>query len=132
MTVQVPVRLLAAGHGPAFGQIENLSVSGGFVRTDWPGPPGARVQLEILRNGSIAPNMERIAAHVTRTTSDGMAVEWCDLAPQPVRHLLGTNLHPPLRLVRAERFRRVRIAAGAQPPLADAVAVDCRTTRAAG
>ena len=132
MTVRLSVRLLAADHEPVSGQIENLSVSGAFVRTDWSGPPGASLEIEVLGDGPFGLHMDRIAAHVTRTTSNGMAIEWCDLAPQPVRLLLGPDRHRALRLVCSEEYRRDRIPVEAQPALAGAMAAEGATTRAAG
>ena len=132
MLVQLPVRLLAADHEPVSAQIENLSVSGAFVRTDWSGPPGACLEVEVLGNDPIGLHMERIVAHITRMTSNGMAIEWCDLAPQPVRLLLGPDRHRALRLVCSEEYRRDRIPVEAQPALAGAMAADGATTRAAG
>lgn len=108
MTLWVPVRLLIGGNGPVSGQMENVSVSGAFVRTHWSGPLGVRVEIEVLRGGPFGQRLGPVAAHLIRQTPDGAALEWCDLAPQPVKVLLDATSARAACGSHPEESRRVR------------------------
>ncbi len=125
VNVQVPVQLISDGAMPTLGHLENVSVSGAFVRTDWRGPLGARIELEVLPKASREQRPYRVIAHVIRSTHEGTALEWCELAPQPVRMLLA-KAHAPLRCAtRSEPHGRAR------PPIAPP-AVPGSESRSAG
>lgn len=86
---RIPVRLTVGVGEFLLGQIVNVSISGAFVQT--PRPLALWTQLEVeavLRHHHVGRDPDRVAAHVTRRTSEGVGIEWCDLAPRSVRILL--------------------------------------------
>jgi hypothetical protein len=89
IALKIPVRLGLRSGKSLLAQMVNVSISGAFVQT----PRHIRLwtQLEvevILRHNHFGRNPERVVAHVTRQESDGVGIEWCDLAPRSVRVLL--------------------------------------------
>lgn len=117
VSLQVPVQLISDGAAPALGHLENLSVSGAFVRTGWHGPLGARIELEVLPKASREQKPHRVLAHVIRSTHEGTALEWCELAPHPVRLLLARASAPLACATRAEALSRVRLGGTPRPAL---------------
>jgi len=91
LIVKVPVRLIVESGDPVLGETLNISVSGAFVLTARPIALWARLEVEVILAGRREQRSERVAAHVTRRTRDGAAIEWCDLAPRAVRALLLAN-----------------------------------------
>ena len=117
VSLQIPVQLISDGAAPALGHLENLSVSGAFVRTGWRGPLGACIELEVLPKASREQRPNRVLAHVVRSTHEGTALEWCELAPQTVRLLLARASAPRACATGAESFRRVRLGGTPRPAL---------------
>lgn len=88
--LKIPVQIFVGSRRPVLGEIENASISGALVQTSRPIPLWARVEVEMLQPArQTGGEPERVAAHVTRRTSDAVAIEWCDLAPHSVRVLIG-------------------------------------------
>jgi hypothetical protein len=85
--VRVPVRLIGET-GDATGQTDNVSISGAFIRTARATALWTRLEVEFPHPHGPSEEPERIAAHVTRRTRDGVGVEWDELAPHAVRALL--------------------------------------------
>lgn len=117
---RVPVRLISESGEPICGQTVNISISGAFVEITRSGPLWARVEVEVNPQGAPRQWPERIAAHLTRRTRDGVAIEWCELAPQAVRALLpfGHPAAPPSLRTNMPRDDRpiagLRIGSGAR------------------
>ena len=89
IALKIPVRLATDGGAPMLGQMTNVSISGAFVETPRPMPLWTQIEVEVLlRHHSASRKPERVAAHVTRQSSGGAGIEWCDLAPPSVRVLL--------------------------------------------
>lgn len=86
--VRVPVRLIGESGEAVTGQTENVSISGAFIRTARILPLGTRLEVEFPHPDGLAEEPERIGAHVTRRTRDGVGIEWYELAPHSVRALL--------------------------------------------
>lgn len=70
--------------------MRNASISGAFIRAADRLPLWARLDVEVLLPGTPGRLAEHVPAHVTRTTTGGVGIEWHDLAPGPVRRLLAT------------------------------------------
>lgn len=87
--LRVPVQLLIGDSTPASGSLQNLSVSGAFVRTRWPAPLGTLLELEFPLINTYGQGQLRTAAYVTRRAADGIGIEWYDLAPPVALALLG-------------------------------------------
>lgn len=85
--LEMPLRLILGSFEPVTAQLCNLSVSGALVQTAQPLPLWARldVELDLPRQSR---RLERVAAHVTRRTKDGVGIAWSELAPHMVRVLL--------------------------------------------
>lgn len=88
IVVRVPVRLIAESGESATGQTENVSISGAFIRTAELVPLWIRLEVEFAPPDGLTERPERIAAHVTRRTREGLGIEWDELAPHTVRALL--------------------------------------------
>lgn len=86
--VKVPVRLITETGEPAAGQTENISISGAFIRTAHLAPLWSRLEVEFTHADGLTEEPERIGAHVTRRTHEGLGIEWYELAPHTVRALL--------------------------------------------
>ena len=115
--MQVPVRVRVDGGETMPGMLENVSVSGALVRTAWSGPLGARLELEILPTGSLGQPLGRAVGHVTRRSHDCTGLEWCDLAPEPVRLLLDPTFLGAVRSSTPAAPRRVRSNVESTPAL---------------
>lgn len=88
IAIKLQVRLVAEFCDLVIGETQNISVSGALLQTARPVPLWARLEVEVILSGQLERRLERVAAHVTRKTKDGVAIEWCDLAPRAVRALL--------------------------------------------
>lgn len=86
--VKLPVRLIPESGEPVIGETENISFSGALVQTARSVRLSARLQIEIILPREFGEKPERAAAHVTRKTRGGVAIEWSDFAPRTVRALL--------------------------------------------
>ena len=88
--VHEPVRLRTAGGMTGTGHIVSVSISGAFVKTALPAPPLAVILVRFMPErpqraySRFAPIIE---AHVVRRTEEGIALEWCDSAPELARVL---------------------------------------------
>jgi len=88
VAVDIPIRLLAThlllvGSG----RLVNLSLSGGLIATDLDLRVFSRVQVVVespLQEKHVAPTL---AAYAVRKCIEGIAVEWCELAPPAVAEL---------------------------------------------
>jgi len=87
-SVYVPVRLDARPRVLAPGSIRNASLSGAYIQTTASLEPGAFIDIQF--EGAPAPDDENcgVRACVVRRDAAGLAVEWCEFAPEPVRALL--------------------------------------------
>ena len=80
--VQVSANALSAE-----GYLENLSLSGGFLKADVDLGLHALIQVSI-NMPSPAQRATAIAAYVARRAQEGIGVEWCEFAPSVVKDLL--------------------------------------------
>jgi len=103
---QIPVLVEAIACAPVGARIDNLSLSGAFVRLAILGalPPTVFVQFEPAN--ATPDHRHRISAHVVRRTRDGIGLEWEEFAPIPIR----LHFAPP-----AEEPRAIGRTAGRQP-----------------
>lgn len=100
---------LACGSSPAVaGSLENVSVSGAFVRTEGCNPPRGPVEVVLAEPLAGRGHTVRLAAYVVRETATGVGLEWCEFAPRPIRELM----------MRGRRSGGARARARAQQPSA--------------
>jgi hypothetical protein len=87
IVVDIPVQVAADGSPTIHGRLKNLSLSGALVITDHALPLHAYVEISIkpLETGH---GPVRVMARVTRNLEGGVAVEWCEYAPNAVTDLL--------------------------------------------
>jgi hypothetical protein len=78
----------------------NLSVSGASIKADFDLRPLSRIQVLIELPHRFRCEAPTIAAYVTRSTKDGVGVEWCEFAPTPVSEVLQS--------LSARRYARIR------------------------
>jgi hypothetical protein len=92
--VNIPVHVSASAAAGAVGYMENLSLSGAFVKAD------VRLGLHSLIEVSItipssSRRTETVTAYVSRKVNAGIGIEWCEFAPSVVKDLLRS---PSIRL----------------------------------
>ena len=100
MPVSIPVRLDERRETLAFGRVVNVSLSGAYVETPTTVHPLLRVDVVCGRMLPDRSGSFRVAAYVTRATTQGLAVEWLEFAPAAIRTLIA----------RAESQTRGRVA----------------------
>jgi|SRR5450756_1435370 len=86
--VDIATQLRTPGGVIAQGRISNVSVSGAFIATKLPLALLSHVNVRLARPASERGARGHAEAQVVRRESDGIAVEWCELAPAAVRALL--------------------------------------------
>jgi len=99
--VQAAVRLRMAGGAATNGYLQNLSVSGAFVHTRVSAPIGALLELELPLAHRPGRHLPSACAYVARHTTEGMGIEWCDLAPPLALPLLGGHRTEAQELLRS-------------------------------
>lgn len=124
IVVRVPVRLIAESGESAIGQAENVSISGAFIRTAQLVPLWTRLEVEFEPPEGLKEKAERIAAHVTRRTREGVGIEWYELAPHTVRALLVPKEPRAMREARHDTRREVSPALEAQTKVAARIVID--------
>lgn len=82
-------------------RLRDVSVSGAFLETAALLRVFTNVEVQFrTHRGSDSPGL---AAHVVRTTPDGVAVEWIEFAPREVSRLMETYPVPPCAEASTER-----------------------------
>jgi hypothetical protein len=78
----VPVSLVARPAALGFGRILNVSATGAYIQTNLKLRLLTLVHLEALDSPFAAGLTRRVAAYVVRHCVSGIAVEWCEEAPE--------------------------------------------------
>jgi hypothetical protein len=86
--VDMDVRLVARPSAIGAGRLRDISVSGAFVQTRLTVPLLARIHVEVTLNLRHGAETHDIPAYVVRSGADGVGIEWCELAPDAVVHIL--------------------------------------------
>jgi hypothetical protein len=84
--VNIPVQV-SANALSADGSMKNLSLSGALVKADVNVGLHALIQVS-LNIPSPSQRAVAITAYISRKTTDGLGVEWCEFAPSVVKDLL--------------------------------------------
>lgn len=87
-TLDIGVKLYVGSRPPRSGRLLNASSSGSYVATNGPMPLMTRVYLALGWDSFGRADRQRIAAHVVRTDSRGIAIEWQEFAPALVLALI--------------------------------------------
>ncbi len=92
MPIYLPVRLDARPKALAPGCIRNASLSGAYIQTSAQLSPGILLDVEL--GMALLPGGERPCerAWLVRRDAHGLAVEWCEFAPQAIRALVASAL----------------------------------------
>jgi hypothetical protein len=98
--VDLPVNIVVSGSPTVSGRMRNISISGALLATDARLSPQAGITVVVAEspNGH-TPRME-LAARVIRNDEGAIAIEWCDMACQPLVDLLQAaraDAQPPVR-----------------------------------
>jgi hypothetical protein len=101
--VDIVVRLGSRPYTIRTGRLIDLSMSGGSITIGMDLRVLSRVQVALVLPARFPQATPVISAYVARRHRDGIGVEWCDFAPQPVLELLRS---PALR--HREHLRRPR------------------------
>ncbi len=86
--LSLPVRLEKEGRTLAFGRLRNASVSGAYVETSLDVQLLAPIEIVCGWATPGRAGTSVIAAYVVRVTATGVAVEWHEFGPGPIRPLL--------------------------------------------
>jgi len=113
--VQAAVRLRMAGGAAANGYLQNLSVSGAFVHTRVSAPIGARLELEFPLTHRSGHHLPSASAYVARRTTEGIGIEWCDLAPPLALALLSGHRTEAQEILRTGDALHAQDAAPSTP-----------------
>ena len=105
VAVRQTVKLACGSLRDVAGSLENVSVSGAFVRTEGFKPPRGPVEVLLTEPISGRGHSVRLAAYVVRETATGVGLEWCEFAPRAIRELM----------MRGRRAGGARTRARAQP-----------------
>lgn len=108
VAVRMTVELSSGSSPPVAGDLENVSSSGAFVRTQGRGPPRGPVQVVLQQDTSGRGRSVRLAAHVVRESEGGVGIEWSEFAPRAVRELMIRNRRSGGERARAWALRSVR------------------------
>jgi hypothetical protein len=92
--VNIPVHVSAAALTGVDGCMKNLSLSGALMKSDCDFRLHSLVEVRIEMS-TPAPRIAVVKAHVSRKLQEGVAVEWCEFAPNVVKDLLRS---PSVRL----------------------------------
>ena len=72
-------------------RVENVSLSGAFVRVVERIPEQAQLVVECAEQATGLASPWQVPAHVVRETPAGIGVEWCSFAPWAISSLLRRN-----------------------------------------
>ena len=87
IAVDIPIQVAAVGSPTIHGHLNNLSLSGALVTTDYALPLHAYIEIS-FRPLQTVHGAVRVMARVTRNLEGGVGVEWCEFAPSAVTDLL--------------------------------------------
>lgn len=113
VAVRRTVELACGSAAPVSGSLENVSVSGAFVRTEGCKPARGPVEVILGRPDYAAGRGRdvRLAAYVVRETAAGVGIEWSEFAPRAIRELMirdrrGGGARALARAQRPSRYSR--------------------------
>ncbi len=100
VAVDIPIRIGAPLFSAKRGRLTNVSLSGGFIKTQF----AMRVlsRLHVVMEVPRRPKSDAVTimAYVARKSEEGIGVEWCDFAPNAVAELIRTATAERLKLSR--------------------------------
>jgi hypothetical protein len=73
----------------ASGQLCEVSITGGFVRTVLPAQPLSYIAIQLLADEKLPREVLFVEGQVVHRTRHGLGIEWSEYAPRLVRHLTG-------------------------------------------
>lgn len=88
VSTSVVVRIDARPGVLVVGRLRNASLSGGYVEGVPPLPLLACVHVELEWGARQRQETGRVRAHVVRSDSGGLGVEWAEFAPAAIRTLM--------------------------------------------
>ncbi len=88
VVVDIPVQVSTPPLMGGNGRILNVSISGAWISGEFDLPPLARAMIVFDLRAGATPEPMPIACYVTRVRSQGIGVEWRELAPQIISDLL--------------------------------------------
>jgi PilZ domain len=88
LSVDLAVRIAGRPYNVRSARLADLSASGAYIKVHADLRPLSRVQIAIALPHKLTRPTPMVAAYVVRRCKDGIGVEWCEYAPQPVLELL--------------------------------------------
>ena len=86
--LEVPVRLALGGRPMGHGLLRNVSISGALIETALELPVFTNLVVVLPTSSEAAPSSAELAACVVRRQEAAFAVEWRDMACEPIVALL--------------------------------------------
>lgn len=86
--VEVPVKLALGGRPMGHGLLRNVSISGALIETALELPVFTNLVVVLPASSETAPSSAELAACVVRNQEAAFAVEWRDMACEPIVALL--------------------------------------------
>jgi hypothetical protein len=86
------VRVTRDRHVLGFARLQEVSLSGAFLKAAWHLPSLTRICLHVPHGGN-RHGTARVEAFVVRQGNEGLGVEWCDFAPPAIVNLV--DIHQP-------------------------------------
>ena len=84
------VRLRSRAGAPVPGRLINVSASGALIATRLPAPVLSNLEV-LVSTDHVGRDIDvSIPGQVIRRTPNGLAVEWFEFAPEPLRCLIGS------------------------------------------
>jgi len=113
LMVDLAIRLAGRPYNVRHARLVDLSASGAFIKVGTDLRLLSRVQIAIALPHHRTRPTPMVAAYVVRKGKDGVGVEWCEYAPQPVLELL---CYAAVRHRTAEPGRYVTASAPLEEP----------------
>ena len=73
----------------SLGQLCEVSITGGFVRTVLAAQPMSYIAIQLLTDEPLPREVLLVEGQVVHHTRQGLGIEWSEYAPRLVRHLTG-------------------------------------------
>lgn len=110
MQLSVALWLRHASELPLPGRMLNVSLSGAYVETSAQYPLLASVSVACASEITDGNAASCLTAYVTRVSTDGMALEWFEFAPEAIRQLMRHDKPGTRGRIAATSVRRTKLA----------------------
>jgi hypothetical protein len=107
--VNIDVRLTCRPEFAGVGRIENVSISGAFVRTELRPPLLSRARIIACLRTARGEERHETSGYVARHAADGIGIEWLELSPAMLSAVFIDPVKVPIQVVGARDSRAASI-----------------------